>query len=263
MNFGRIKAIIFKSLLHMFVSIEEIVDTFVWPILDLVIWGIMTSYLLKMGPGSMMIVRFLLGGLLLWNIVWRTQQDISVGTLRNVWSGVFISLFASPLTPSEYMGALMILALGKIVVVMGLIGGLAYFLYSFNIFTMGIFLAPMFGLLLLFGWAMGFMITGLIIRYGLRIQSLAWSLVGILSPLCCIFYPLKTLPSFFQKIAQVFPATYVFEGMREVLEKGSYPAGYFIKGAILDLAWVILGILIFYYFFEKAREAGRLIRIEE
>jgi len=263
MNFGRIRAIIIKSLMHFSVSLEEIIETFLWPILDLVIWGIMTTYLLKIGSGSLTIVRFLLGGLILWNIVWRTQQDISVGTLRNVWSGLFISLFASPLTLAEYIVALMALAVIKILLVMGIIITVAFFLYSFNIFSLGIYLLPMFMLLLIFGWAVGFMITGLIIRYGTRIQSLAWSLLAVLSPLCCIFYPLSVLPLIFGKIALIFPATYIFEGMRAVLAGRGFSTEYFVKAAVLDFIWLALGVAIFYYLFEKARETGRLVKIEE
>jgi len=263
MNFGRIRAIIIKHLMHLLVSLEELIDTFLWPTLDLVIWGVMTTYILKVGSGSLTIVKFLLGGLLLWNVVWRTQQDISIGTLRNVWSGTFSSLFASPLTLAEYIVALMIMALVKIFMVLGIVLTMAYFLYSFDIMTFGVYLIPMFALLLVFGWAVGLMITGLIIRYGTRIQSLAWSLVAVMNPLCCVFYPLSALPPLFGKIAQIFPPTYVFEGMRSVLAKGTFPMEYFIKGAVLDFIWVVAGVFIFYYLFEKARETGRLVRIEE
>jgi len=263
MNSGRIKAIVIKHLMHFRVSLEEIIDAFLWPGIDLVIWGTMTGYLLSSSGAGMTVVKFLMGGLLLWNIVWRTQQDISVGTLRNVWSGVFVSLFASPLTIAEYLTALVILALIKMALTMSAVCVMAYFVYAFNIFSMGIYLVPMVLVLLIFGWGVGFMITGFIIRYGMRIQSLAWSVLAILNPLCCVFYPLSILPWYLQKVALLLPATYVFEGMRQILAGGEFRVDYFIYGLGTSVVWFILGLFVFYFLFEKARETGRLVRIEE
>ncbi|MGB7136126.1 MAG: ABC transporter permease, partial [Acidobacteriaceae bacterium] len=44
-----------------------------------------------------------------------------------------------------------------------------------------------------------------------------WPIPAFISPLACVFYPLATLPHWMQWLARLIPASYVFEGMRQVL----------------------------------------------
>jgi ABC-2 type transport system permease protein len=157
----------------------------------------------------------------------------------------------------------MILGLIKILATLFLVAGIALVFYSFNLFSLGFYLLLFFGLLLWFAWIAGLFITGLIVNLGMKIQAFAWSLVGLLNPLSCVFYPLSSLPSALQKVAICLPTTHVFEGVRQVLAGSGGVGAHLVFAFLLNIFYSVLAILFFGAMFEKAREKGRLAKFEE
>ena len=70
---------------------------------------------------------------------------------------------------------------------------------------------------MIIGWAIGLVVSGMVLRNGLGAESLAWSVMMLLLPLSCVYYPVWILPVWLQPVAWSLPPTYVFEGMRAVL----------------------------------------------
>jgi ABC-2 type transport system permease protein len=263
MNWRRVEGVVLEHWFHLFHSIEDLTDTFFWPSMDLIIWGFMTTYFINLSGAIPGVVNFLLGGLILWNIVWRSQQDVSVTLLKDVWNRNVINLFSTPLTPWEYLVGSVLLGFIKIFLTLTVVVSIAWFLWSFSIFTLGFALIPFFINLIIFGWSMGIIITGLIIRFGMRIQSVAWSLILIFNPLSAVFYPLETLPPVLQKISWYIPTAHVFEGMRQVLSGGEFPMMHLLWAGVLNVIYLVAACLIFFFFFEKAREHGSLASLTE
>lgn len=261
MNRLRIRGVILEHFYHLRRSLEDITDTFFWPTMDLIIWGLMTTYFAGLSGTLPQVITFLLGGLILWNIVWRLQQDISIALLRDVWNHNITNLFSTPLSPWEFLTGTIILGIIKIFLTMGLVASLAWVLWAFNIFSLGWALIPFFGNLMVFAWAAGILITGLIIRYGMRIQSFAWSLILLFHPLSAVFYPLETLPGPLQAVAWYLPTAHVFEGMRQVLAQGSFPSTHLAWASVLNIIYLMATIVIFNFLFERARESGALTRL--
>lgn len=262
MSFLRIKGIIIQNLFYLRHSLEDLIDAFFWPTIDVVIWGFMTTYFTQLSGPVGGLIAFLMGGLILWNIVWRAQQDISISFLKNVWSRNLLNLFISPLTPKEFIVATMILGLIKIILTLLVVTSLAFFLYSFNLFSLGFWLLPFFVCLITFAWAAGIFITGLMIRFGMRIQVFAWSLIVLLQPVSAVFYPVSVLPPFLQKIAWFLPTSHIFEGMREVLRGGTLSIEHLIWAFGLDVVYLIFVAFFFNFMFEKARQKGSLAKLE-
>lgn len=263
MSIQRIYGIFLEHVFRMRHSWEELVDTFYWPLMDVILWGFLTVFISKQSGMGASIISFLLGGVILWTIVWRTQQDISISFLVDLWYQNLLNIFGSPLTHWEFLTATILLGIVKISITLSLMALLAYFFYSFSLLSIGFYLLPFLGLLLLFGWAMGIFITALIIYFGRRIQNLAWSFIVIFQPLSCVSYPLSSLPTWLQPVARLVPTTYVFEGMREVLSKKEFNWSYLWNSLILDLVYLMFSILIFAWFFERARKMGRLVKVQE
>lgn len=262
MNLQRIKGIIIQNLFQLRHSLEDLVDAFFWPSLDVIIWGFMTTYFTQLKGPIAGVVVFLMGGLILWNIVWRAQQDISVSLLKNAWSKNLLNLFSSPLTIWEFIVATMALGVVKIILTLLFVSAIAFLFYSFNLFSLGFFLLPFFISLIAFAWAIGMFITGLIIRFGMRIQVFAWSLIVLFQPVSAVFYPVSILPSFLQKIAWFLPTAHIFEGMRQVLKNGTISNEHLIWAFALNIVYLIFSSWFFAFMFEKAREAGKLIKVE-
>lgn len=262
MSKSRIKGILLQSFFHLRNSLEELIDTFFWPIMDVVIWGFMTSYLLGLKGQIVQVVIFLMSGLILWNIVWRAQQDISFTLLRNVWNRSLLNLFISPLTIWEFMAATMILGFLKILLTLAAVSVVAYLLYSFNIFALGFYFIPFFINLLIFAWAIGIFVTALVIRFGMRIQSFTWSFIVLLHPVSAVYYPVSQLPPLLQKIALLLPTAHIFEGMRQVLAKSELSVSHLVWAFGLNLVYITLSALFYALMYKKSRENGKLASIE-
>jgi ABC-2 type transport system permease protein len=187
---------------------------------------------------------------------------MAVGFLEELWSRNLVSLFASPLSVSEYVTGLIIVTLAKAMIGLTVESVIAWLFYHYDIFPMLPTLIPFILNLALFALAMGIMVTGLIFRYTTKFQAMAWSFAGILMPLSCVFYPLSSLPSFLRPIASILPTTQSFEGMREVIERGGFSASHFRLGLGLNVIYFIFAIVFFRWMFEAARSRGLLVKLE-
>ncbi len=61
------------------------------------------------------------------------------------------------------------------------------------------------------------MSPALLLRNGLGAETMAWTIMFLLLPLTCVYYPVAVLPHWLQYVAWSLPPTYVFEGMRALL----------------------------------------------
>lgn len=262
MSFIRIKGIVAQNIFHIRHALEDIIETFYWPIIDIVVWGFITVYVGGIKNPVAGIAGFLLGGIILWTIIWRAQQDISLPFLRNIWNRNLVNIFSTPLTQWEFITGTILLGFLKVIFSILAMAGLAFSLYSFNIFSLGLWFLPFFANLLIFGWILGLIITGLVIRYGMRIQALSWSAIFIIQPLSAVFYPVSVLPDFLQKIAWFLPSSHIFEGMRHVLSGRGLSLEHLIWAFALNIIYLVFAASFFNFMFKKSRENGRLVKIE-
>ncbi len=119
---------------------------------------------------------------------------------------------------------------------------LAYVLYGFGLFTVGIGLIPFMAVLLVLGWALALVAISAVLRFGEGAQVIAWSLVFVFQPIAGVFYPVSVLPEVLQWIATAVPATHVFEGMRAVL--GARPFRGTRSGSRSGLDVVYVGVAL-------------------
>ena len=71
----------------------------------------------------------------------------------------------------------------------------------------------------------------MVLKKGLGAEGLAWSLTFLLLPLCCVYYPVATLPEWLQWISLALPPTHVFEGLRALVLENRFDAGRDADGA--------------------------------
>lgn len=263
MNKSRIFAIFLEHFLRLIHEFTEIVETFYWAIMDVVIWGFMTAYISKLGGGGELVVSFMLGGLILWTVTWRTQQDISLSMMRDIWNKNLISLFSTPLTVWEFMTGSIILGTVKIFFTVGLASLVALLFYKFNIYALGIYFIPFIFNLIVFGWNVALFVNSLIIRFGTKIENFAWGFIILLQPLAAVYYPVSSLPGFLQVVSNLVPASHVFEGMRQVYTQGTVSNEHLLMATLLNLTYLILNVFFFNFMFQKARALGKIVRLEE
>ena len=112
-------------------------------------------------------------------------------------------------------------------------------------------------------WSLGLVSTGVVLRWGLGAESFAWLIVFVLLPLCCVYYPVTTLPCWLQPVALSLPPTYVFEGLRAIVLQGVFEPMLMVKAFALNVVYFVLGFVAFAYFLRSARVHGSLVQMGE
>ena len=101
------------------------------------------------------------------------------------------------------------------------------------------------------------------LRYGMGAESLAWSLVMLLLPLCCVYYPAWVLPEWLQPISWSLSPTYVFEGLRAAVLDHEFRADLMAKAFLLNVVYLTAGLGSFVLILRSARKKGALVAIGE
>ena len=258
----RIKAVILRHAYEVRHNGNHLTNMIYWPVVNIVVWGFFTIYLRHGDHLRPELINCLLGAVILWGLFNAFQRDMAVGFLDELWSRNLVNLFASPLSLSEYLTGLIAVNLAKALFGLIIEAVIAWLFYHYDIFPMLPAFVPFILNLALFALAVGIAVTGLIFRYTTKFQTMAWSVAGLLMPLSCVFYPLKSLPSFLQPVAWILPTTHSFEGMREAIERGGFSVSHFEWGLELDLIYFVLAALFFRWMFESARARGLLVKLD-
>lgn len=262
MKVHRIKAVILRHTYEARRNFDRMIDMLYWPVLDILMWGLLTIYLARDQRMQPSLVSLLLGAIILWGLFYGFQRDMAVGFMDELWSRNLVNLFSTPLSMSEYMTGLILVNLMKAGVGMGAAGLVAWACYAFDIFPKLPAFVPFMLNLVLFALALGVVITGLIFRYTTKIQGLAWSFAGLLMPFSCILYPLSALPRSLRPVALILPTTHSFEGMRQVMSGGGFSAPDFYWALALNAIYFAIAIVFFRWLFESARSRGLLVKLE-
>lgn len=256
MKIHRIYAITLRFLYQFRHSFDRLTDSFYWPTIDLVVWGLTSAYLKNFLPDTTPIVMLIISGLVFWNIVWRAQYELTVNLLEDLWDRNLVNIFVSPLKFSEWIISLVILGIIKAFLSLLFTIMVAFVLYKVQIFSFGFYLIPFFALLIMTGWAVGFFVTGLILRFGTRIQTLAWAMIAVISPFCAVFYPVSILPVWAQKIAMITPASYIFEGMRQILYTHTLNLQNLYISFLLNIIYIFIALIFLRKSFSKVLQKG-------
>ena len=205
-----------------------------------------------------MILLTVLSGIVFWILVWRAQHELTTGILEELWSRNLLNIFGSPLTFAEWSVAIIILSLLKAIVSFSFTLCVAFVLYKTNLFFYGFYFLPIGLLLLMFGWAVGAFICGIIFRYGTRIQTLAWAGVMLLSPFSAIYYPISILPAWAQKVANFMPTSYIFEQIRSVVNSQTLDWQKLAIAFGLNLVYLTFSVIFLYRSYKKTLKNGLL-----
>ncbi len=241
----------------------RILDVAFWPVMDLLVWGFVSVYLVGLGGGGVKpsAVTFLIGAIILFNILYRSQQAVTISLLEDLWSRNLLNVFVAPITVAEFVCATYMVGLTQVVFVGLSTSILAYFLYSFNILSLGFLLIPLFLNLIVMGWSLGLFASALILRYGHQAEALCWAIPYLVQPFAAVFYPVSILPGWLQPISYMIPASHVFEGMRHILQGNSHIGGELAWATGLNIVYWILISFFYARMLEAARVRGSLARL--
>lgn len=262
-SFRRIAAMGQRYLYLLKSSWIRIVELAYWPVMQMILWGFMTEFLLQAESRILQAAGMLIAAVLLWDVMFRSNIGVAISFLEEMWSRNLAQLFASPLRPYEWGLSLLFISLVRTVIGVLPAALLAIPLYHYSIFDMGLPLLAFFANLMLFGGAIGLMVSAVVLRYGLGAESLAWVGIFLVAPISGIYYPISVLPEWLQIVAWVLPSAHVFEGMRAVLADGVFRTDLFVNAMLLNGLYIAAGFAIFLGVFRIARIKGLLLQMGE
>jgi ABC-2 type transport system permease protein len=259
----RVFALVRRHAYLMLKSWPRIVSTMYYPTVTMVLWAFVTVYLaptnnfLRDAPG------FFIGAVLLWDVLFRGQLGTSLTFIEEMYARNLGNLFVSPLTLREFITAQIAMSVLRTAIGVGGACLFAWLLFRYSIFSLGFPLIAFFVALIAFGWAIGLAVSGMILRWGLGAEELAWASIFLVAPISGVYYPINVLPSWLQPVAWAVPSSHVFEGMRAVLREGAFHWERLWLAAALDVAYVAAGALLFAWSVRYAREHGTILAVGE
>jgi ABC-2 type transport system permease protein len=261
MNLRRISAVLMQEWYMTTHSLEVVVDAFLFPLVNIVVLGLISAYFGR--SSGALSAHYVFLGMLLWQIVGITAYSVGVGAMWNIWSKNLSNMFITPLRVREYSVGLFFSGCLKaiVLIVFGMV--LSQMFFGFDVREVGVAnLIAAFVILSLFGLAMAIAILGVIFRFGTRLAALAWSLPWFFQPLSAAFFPLTEMPHGFQLVARLLPPTYAFEGVRTGLSQHLFSWNLYAQGVVLDVVYLVIGTLIFMSLYRLSRESGQFARNE-
>lgn len=241
-------------------SWPRLLELIYWPTVQVLTWGLIQTYI---GQHSGFFARAgatLIGAMLLWEILFRGQLGFSISFLEEMWARNLGNLMISPLRPAEFVIALMTMSLIRLTIGMVPVFFMAMFFFGFNVYGLGFAFVAFFINLILTSWAIGILVSGLLLRHGLGAESLAWTLAFLILPLSCVYYPVTILPEWLQAVAWMLPPTYVFEGLRALIIDQVFRGDLMLWALALNVLYFGAAAWAFLRLLESARHQGTLMQ---
>ena len=237
-----------------------------YPVMQLLVWGFVTQYL---GPQSasqgvlQAVPGILLTGVLLWDVLVRGELGLFLSFLEEMYSRNLGNLFVSPLRLHEFVVAQMLMSIVRVVIGSGVALLVALAFFDLKIAHQALGLSLFLGCLLMFGWAVGLLANGLVLRFGLGAEEIGWAVVFLIGPLSGAYYPISVLPQWLQTVAYALPTAWAFEAMRAALIEGRIAWNFLGISMLLNVGYFAACAFLFWRFVESGRERGLLLQMGE
>jgi len=259
----RISAMMLRHWYLLRSSWPRLLDLIYWLTVQMVTWGFLQYYIASNAGFFARAGGTFIGAVLLWDILFRGQLGFSISFLEEMYSRNLGNIMMSPLRPFEFIISLMVISVVRLSIGAVPVTFLAIAFFGFNLFGFGLALVAFFFNLMLTSWAIGIFVSGLILRNGMGAENLAWSVMFLLMPLACVYYPVATLPDWLQPVAWLLPPTYVFEGMRALVIDKVFRPDLMIDALALNAVLFAAGAFGFLKLLQSARRHGSLMQSGE
>lgn len=262
-SLNRVRAMVRRYWYLLSSSWPRILDLIYWPTVQMLMWGFLQMYVAQNDSFFAKTGGVFIGAVLLWDILFRGQLGFSISFLEEMYARNLGNIMMSPLRPVEFMAALMIMSVVRLMIGMIPVSLLAIAFFGFNLWALGLALVAFFANLILTSWAVGIFVAGLLLRNGLGAESMAWTIMFLFLPLTCVYYPVAVLPEWLQYVAWALPPTYVFEGMRALLIDHVFRADLMLQAFAFNIVLFAAASFAFLRLLESAREHGSLLQTGE
>jgi len=260
---GRIMAMTLRYWYLLRASWPRLFELVYWPTMNMIVWGFINYYFSTNKNSIAVIAGSLIAAVMLWDVLFRGQLGFTFSFMEEIWSRNVANLIMSPLRPIEFALSLMLISFLRLILGMLPVTLLALLLFGFNIYELGLPLIAFFINLIFTSWSVGLVVSGLILRNGVGAQNFAWSVMMVLLPVSCVYYPVSVLPLWLQTVSWFLAPTHVFEGMRALIFDGEFKSDLMLFALLLNFIYLILAFFAFLAFLQSAREKGTILSLGE
>jgi ABC-2 type transport system permease protein len=228
------------------------INTVYWSSIEILIWVNVGKWLQSTSDFS--ITQFFLLSAIVWMPFTRAAYDISLATLKEIYTSNLCNLFSSPLEFKEWVISLVLFSSVVNVLTIAYSFLFIYMFYNINLFSLYIF--PLMLIVFFSGVSLGFFASGLIIFFGLKIEELIYMFPWSLVPFSGVYYSLNTLPNWMQYVGCCLPMSYIFTYLHAVIQNKPANFNLICISIILTFFYLIISLLFFNYMFNKSKDLG-------
>lgn len=263
MNILHILGIFYRNIILIRRSLPKLFGLFGFVTVELFLWGFITLWVQTLAPADLKanFILLILSAFIFWHMFALAQRSFSISFLEEVWSRNIINLFASPVKLSELILGFVLVGISQALLAFFYTTFLAFLIYGLNVWNLGLYIIPFFMNVFIFGWVLGLITIGLIVRFGPSADILAFFIPFFILPFSAVYYPISLFPAFLQKLTFILPTRHMFEGMRVVITEGIIPLDNLFWASFLNLICLLLGFLFLYWMLRLARTKGYLSRL--
>src|ERR1044072_3944215 len=78
-------------------------DIAFWPLMDVILWGSLGTYVARSSPDALAPTTFLIWGIVLFHVLCQSQIAVGTGFLEETWSRNLLNVLPTPVTELEFL----------------------------------------------------------------------------------------------------------------------------------------------------------------
>ncbi len=240
MNLHRVRVVVRRHAYVLWRAPHRWFDIAFWPLMDVILWGSLGTYVARQSASSGAATPFLIAGIIMFHVLFQSQIAVATGFMEETWSRNLLNVLTTPVTEIEYIAGTAAFGMVKVVLALTTLSLTALGFFGFHLSTIGWSIVPIASVLVIVGWAVGIANIGVILRFGQGAEVITWGSNFILMALSGVFNPVAALPGPLQPVARVLPSTHAFAALRTVLDGRPLPLGEIRAGLIGAAVLVVL-----------------------
>jgi ABC-2 type transport system permease protein len=239
-NLHRIRVVVRRHVYVLWRAPHRWFDIAFWPLMDIILWGSLGTYIARQGTSTGSTAPFLIAGIIMFHVLFQSQIAVATGFMEETWSRNLLNVLTTPVTEVEYVAGTAAFGMVKVLLALTTLSLTAFGFFGFHLSTIGWSIVPIAAVLVIVGWGVGIANIGVVLRFGQGAEVITWGSNFILMALSGVFNPVEALPGPLQPLARVLPSTHAFSALRAVLDGKALPLGEIRSGLIGAAVLVVL-----------------------
>ena len=108
-------------------------DIAFWPLMDVILWGSLGTYVASESAGSQASAPYLIAGILMFHVLFQSQIAVATGFMEETWSRNLLNVLTTPVTELEYVAGTAAFGLAKVLLALTTLTVTAFVFFGFGL----------------------------------------------------------------------------------------------------------------------------------